>query len=135
MELTQTLFMCSLVVSSIDFDEDETIHSVYHESHTFELQIKGFDTHSNVDETLSNLFVQVNEAFLSFESELKAMDLWDNVTTIQVSDFARTLKPNGGDGTDHAWGGNYMMFGECMVGLYSWISKHYCLITIVESSN
>lgn len=30
--------------------------------------------------------------------------IWNNVTLIQTSDFARTLNPNGGDGTDHAWG-------------------------------
>jgi len=44
------------------------------------------------------------------------MSLWNNVTTIQVSDFARTLNPNSGDGTDHAWGGNYMMFGGSVKG-------------------
>jgi uncharacterized protein (DUF1501 family) len=40
------------------------------------------------------------------------MNVWNNVTLIQTSDFARTLNPNGGDGTDHAWGGNYMMMGK-----------------------
>ena len=79
---------------------------------SFLLSIKGFDTHSNVEEVLTEKFVEVNEAFSSFENELKSMGLWNNVTTIQVSDFARTLNPNGGEGTDHAWGGNYMMFGE-----------------------
>ena len=31
--------------------------------------------------------------------ELKLMGLWNNVVTIQTSDFARTLNPNSGDGT------------------------------------
>ena len=76
----------------------------------------GFDTHANVEDEQSELLVEVNEAFASFENELKIMDLWNNVTTIQVSDFARTLSPNGGEGTDHAWGGNYLLFGGPVKG-------------------
>ena len=73
---------------------------------------KGFDTHSDIEEHLNNLFVGINGAIEAFANEMKAMDIWNNVTLIQTSDFARTLNPNGGDGTDHAWGGNYMMMGK-----------------------
>mmetsp|Transcript_6554 Transcript_6554/g.12339 ORF Transcript_6554/g.12339 Transcript_6554/m.12339 type:complete len:163 (+) Transcript_6554:11840-12328(+) len=52
----------------------------------------------------------------AFVSEIKNMGLWDNVALIQVSDFARTLNPNSGDGTDHAWGGNYMLLGGSVKG-------------------
>ncbi len=65
-----------------------------------------------MEENLNNLFSQINGAFDSLSQEMKAMSLWNNVTLIQTSDFARTLNPNGGDGTDHAWGGNYMMMGK-----------------------
>ncbi len=44
--------------------------------------------------------------------------IWNNVTLIQTSDFARTLNPNGGDGTDHAWG-KFARFQYC-VGMNSW---------------
>lgn len=44
------------------------------------------------------------------------MTLWDSVVTFQSSEFARTLAPNSGNGTDHAWGGNYMMFGGSVQG-------------------
>ncbi len=54
----------------------------------------------------------MNEGFEAFAGEMKNMGLWSNVTVIQTSDFARTLNPNSGDGTDHAWGGNYMMMGK-----------------------
>jgi hypothetical protein len=101
----------------------------------------GFDTHSNVEEHLSNRFNEANEGIDAFVVELKRMGVWNNVTTIQTSDFARTLNPNGGDGTgethpffdtinllnnctntdfqiitDHAWGGNYLMFGGSVKG-------------------
>ena len=75
----------------------------------------GFDTHSNVEERLNSLFSDVNDALDAFSKEMKAMYIWNNVTLIQTSDFGRTLNPNGGDGTDHAWGGNYMMMGKFIV--------------------
>ena len=58
----------------------------------------GYDTHADVEDALNNLFEQLNDAIFSFSEEMKARDLWDNVTIIQTSDFARTLNPNGGDG-------------------------------------
>ena len=78
---------------------------------TFYVEIGGFDTHSDVEEILVNRFSEINSAVEAFVTEVKSLGLWQNVTTIQVSDFARTLVPNSGDGTDHAWGGNYFMFG------------------------
>ena len=64
----------------------------------------GFDTHADVEENLARLFEHLDEAFGAFAREMKANQLWNNVTLIQTSDFARTLNPNGGLGTDHAWG-------------------------------
>ena len=56
----------------------------------------GYDTHASVEDNLSLLFADVNSAINAFTSELKEMSLWNSVTTIQVSDFARTLNPNSG---------------------------------------
>ena len=72
----------------------------------------GFDTHADIERLLGYLFKEINGAFDSFSQEMKALNLWDNVTVIQTSDFARTLNPNGSHGTDHAWGGNYMLMGR-----------------------
>jgi len=82
----------------------------------FYVETGGFDTHNDVELNLQRRFMEVNDAFAAFKAELKHLTLWNNVTTIQVSDFARTLNPNSGDGTDHAWGGNYMMFGGSVKG-------------------
>lgn len=91
------------------------------------LFLQGFDTHSNIEENLSNRFIEVNEGFQAFAAELKIMGLWKSVTTIQVSEFARTLNPNSGAGTDHAWGGNYMMMGKLVreCNKYEYISYIY----------
>ena len=86
-----------------------TFNIFYHLIHI----VAGFDTHSYVEGHLNKLFADINSSFEAFSEEMKAMNVWNNVTVIQSSDFARTLNPNGGDGTDHAWGGNYMMMGKC----------------------
>jgi len=80
------------------------------------VQIGGFDTHSNMLENLASRFTEVHSALEAFVNELKTHDLWDSMTLIETSDFARTLTPNGGDGTDHAWGGNYFMLGGSVKG-------------------
>ena len=64
----------------------------------FLLFISGFDTHAEVEERLNVLFYDVNAAISAFSREMKARDLWNNITIIQASDFGRTLNPNGGDG-------------------------------------
>ena len=66
------------------------------------LTITGYDTHSMVEENLSNRFIELNEGLGAFSDELKAMGMWNNVTLVQTSDFARTLQPNSEDGTNHA---------------------------------
>jgi len=83
---------------------------------TFYVEMGGYDTHDDVEEKLNDLFEEVNSGLEAFAQEMKNMNIWNNVTMIQTSDFARTLEPNGGDGTDHAWGGNYIMMGGSVKG-------------------
>ena len=64
-----------------------------------------------VKKELTKNFNALNTAFSSFYNEMKTRDLWKNVTLVVVSDFARTLSPNSGEGSDHAWGGNYFLMG------------------------
>jgi len=82
----------------------------------FFLQTGGWDTHSDVQDNLNTLFGDVDASFKAFSNEMKAKGTWKSVTVIETSDFARTLAPNTGHGSDHAWGGNYMMFGGGVKG-------------------
>merc|ERR1711923_140321 len=82
----------------------------------FFLSTGGWDTHSEVLENQERLFGDVDVALKAFYDEMNAMGTWDNVTVIETSDFARTLNPNTGEGTDHAWGGNYLMAGGAVKG-------------------
>ena len=79
-----------------------------------------FDSHSgqlgsestSQDMQLATLGANV-EAYVA---ALAGFGLTNNVTTFSLSDFARTLQPVGGDGTDHAWGGHHFVFGGAVQG-------------------
>ena len=62
------------------------------------------------------LYSDVNTCFGLFQKELEHKGVWDNTVLIQVSDFARTNGPNANAGTDHAWGGNYIVTGGSVKG-------------------
>jgi len=83
----------------------------------------GYDTHSNLEKTLTNNFIRINDAMEAFVEELKNIGLWESTVVIQFSEFARTLDPNTGNGTDHAWGGQHFMFGGGVNG--SHVLGHY----------
>ena len=69
----------------------------------FYVQDGGYDTHSNVDISLINNFNRINGVIQAFVDEVNVLGLWDNTVVVQFSEFARTLDPNTGDGTDHGW--------------------------------
>jgi uncharacterized protein (DUF1501 family) len=81
---------------------------------SFFVKLDGFDTHNDPTQ-LNNLMAQVDAALGSFEAEMKAQGLWDNVVVVTASDFGRTLTSNG-YGTDHAWGGNSFIVGGGVKG-------------------
>lgn len=71
----------------------------------------GFDHHDDLKKSLRPKFRELNGALTRFRDELVAQGLWNDVAIVVTSDFARTLTPNGNQGSDHAWGGNYFMMG------------------------
>lgn len=82
----------------------------------FFVQMGGFDMHKNVIWDLPRAYREVNDALKNFVTELKAQDLFNNVILLTHSDFGRTLTPNSGSGTDHAWAGNYFIVGGGLKG-------------------
>lgn len=83
----------------------------------------GFDTHNN--QVLSGnptaglhaeLLAQLSDAMRAFYDATVELGLASQVTTCTLSDFARTFKPNGGLGTDHAWGGQQFVMGGAVRG-------------------
>ena len=83
----------------------------YVERDVYYVQLGGFDTHSDVLANFAGRMDIVNAAIEKYVAELKAQGNFNSVTTVVTSEFARTLTPNSGLGSDHAWGGNYFFFG------------------------
>jgi len=75
----------------------------------------GWDTHDNQTPRLQGLSGELNAALADFHRVLGDMGLQNQVTTFTTSDFGRTLTING-DGSDHGWGGHYMVMGGAVNG-------------------
>ena len=82
----------------------------------FFVQMGGFDTHSDMANILDDRLPALNQAVGNFWTEVKAQGLDSSVTVVQGSEFARTITANSNEGSDHAWGGNYFMFGGGVAG-------------------
>ena len=75
----------------------------------------GWDTHDNQTPRLNALLTDLNDSLLEFQSKIDEIGLADSVTSFTASDFGRTLTING-DGSDHGWGGHYMVMGGAVNG-------------------
>jgi uncharacterized protein (DUF1501 family) len=82
----------------------------------FFVDLRGWDHHSDLKDSLSNKFQLLNGALAAFQQEMKVQGNWDAVSLLITSDFGRTLTANSGNGTDHAWGGNYFAMGGAVNG-------------------
>ena len=74
-----------------------------------------FDTHANQAVGHSNLLNDVAVNVDSYMSDLRQLDISDNVTTLLYSEFGRRAKDNG-SGTDHGTGGVAFVIGEYVKG-------------------
>lgn len=85
----------------------------------FFVQLQGFDTHTTQLSRQATLFAELSQAIKAFYDETVAQGVADRVTTFTLSDFSRTLNPNGtgaGSGTDHGWGNHAFIVGGAVRG-------------------
>lgn len=82
----------------------------------FYVEVGGWDHHTSMKANTRTKFQEMDEAFKRFHDEMMALGVWSDVTVITHSEFARTLSPNGNAGSDHAWGGQHLMFGGSVNG-------------------
>jgi uncharacterized protein (DUF1501 family) len=80
----------------------------------------GYDTHANQrgtgDNTQDTLLSGLGKALSAYDQHLRAMGLDENVVTLVMSDFGRTLRPGSGGGSEHAWGNHWFAFGGPVAG-------------------
>lgn len=77
---------------------------------TFFIEFGGWDNHDSLIDDHSDLLLQLDQAIGSFNAALEELGVGNNVVGFTMSDFGRKLTSNG-DGSDHAWGGNSIVFG------------------------
>ena len=70
----------------------------------------GWDHHSNLRAN-DNKFYGVGKVIDTLVSFLKEVGLYDSVVICHGSEFSRTLRSNGNNGTDHAWAGHSFIVG------------------------
>jgi uncharacterized protein (DUF1501 family) len=82
----------------------------------FFCSLGGFDLHNNQLVAHAGLLSQLSEAMSAFYQATVSLGVESQVTTFTLSDFARTFRPNGGQGTDHAWGAHHFVMGGAVRG-------------------
>jgi uncharacterized protein (DUF1501 family) len=86
----------------------------------FLVQWGGFDTHTGQRGTAATAqdaqLATVGKAVAAFDAANVAAGMDQNVTTIMMSDFGRTLRQASGGGTDHAWGNHWFVLGGAVAG-------------------
>ncbi len=79
-----------------------------------------FDTHSeqrgNGPFTQDTQFTTLAKALASFDQANIAAGLDSSVALLVLSDFGRTLRPNSGGGSEHAWGNHLFAIGGPIAG-------------------
>jgi len=86
------------------------------ERQIFFVSLGGFDTHNDQIAAQSALFQQLAPALSAFNTAMGQVGMSSQVTTFTLSDFARTLKPASGGGSDHAWGNHQFIMGGAVNG-------------------
>jgi len=82
----------------------------------FYVEFGGWDHHIDLENLLKLRFEKLDSALGEFWRELAHQGNEKKVALVAISEFGRTLTPNTGDGTDHAWGGHYFMQGGDVKG-------------------
>jgi uncharacterized protein (DUF1501 family) len=82
----------------------------------FFVTLGGFDTHGTEVSIQDGLFNELGPALGAFYNATVELGLSQQVTTFTCSEFGRTLMPNTGAGTDHAWGSHHFAIGGAVQG-------------------
>ena len=82
------------------------------------VQDGGYDTHAgqlSADGLETHLSAVAN-SLVAFDDSIKAAGISNEVITVVMSEFGRTLDPASGGGSDHAWGNHWFVLGGPVKG-------------------
>lgn len=74
----------------------------------------GWDTHANQAAILARKLHELDQAFASFTQA--ATPIWPETAVVVVTEFGRTARINGTNGTDHGTGGVMFLLGGAVAG-------------------
>ncbi len=106
------------------------------------LRLGGYDTHSTQASRLSSLVSQINAALTVFIANMKTRGMWNNLIIVIFSEFGRTNRENGSQGTDHGGGAPIFVLGGGVQGgihgeitsadltNYGWLPMQYNLVSV-----
>jgi uncharacterized protein (DUF1501 family) len=75
-----------------------------------------FDTHTDEVNRQQALLAELDAGLSAFHGAMADIGAGSSVTSFTLSDFSRTLLPNTGGGTDHAWGSHHLVIGAAVHG-------------------
>jgi uncharacterized protein (DUF1501 family) len=75
-----------------------------------------FDTHTDEVNRQQSLLAEMDAGLSAFHAAMADIGAGSSVTSFTLSDFSRTLLPNTGGGTDHAWGSHHLVIGDAVQG-------------------
>ncbi|MEO0982975.1 MAG: DUF1501 domain-containing protein [Pseudomonadota bacterium] len=78
------------------------------------VSIDGWDTHANQAPALTNRFRALDQGLLALKDALG--DQWRKTAVVLASEFGRTVRVNGTEGTDHGTGGLVVLSGGAVAG-------------------
>jgi uncharacterized protein (DUF1501 family) len=76
----------------------------------------GYDTHGSQLGIQHGLLDDLSRGLQAFQNAVSALGMTNSVTTFTLSDFGRTFKPAGSNGTDHGWGNYAFVAGGAVKG-------------------
>lgn len=76
----------------------------------------GYDTHDDQPGQHAFLLAELSEAIGAFQTAMKEIGLWDQVTLVTYSEFGRTARENASAGTDHGTAAPVFITGGRIAG-------------------
>ena len=84
--------------------------------HIFYCTTGGFDLHSRIHTLEPVLLDKLAQCLVSFQQALAEIGTNEDVLTLTMSEFSRTLQLNNNLGADHGWGSHHIVMGDPVKG-------------------
>lgn len=78
------------------------------------VSLEGWDTHTGQNQALRQRFTALDNGIAALKAQLG--DIWKQTAVMAISEFGRTVRVNGGGGTDHGTGGLAILAGGATKG-------------------